>query len=72
MPWLRMFGFKSPEEMVGVDAIQGHILPEDMEWVLQEFARVMADPEMHDVATLRAKTGRPHNLGHRFNDIDHL
>ncbi len=40
----RMFGFKSPEDMVGIDAVQGHILPEDMEWVTQQMAQVFADP----------------------------
>ncbi|MBN2098894.1 MAG: PAS domain S-box protein, partial [Dehalococcoidia bacterium] len=51
----RMFGFSSPEEMVGLDAITGWVLPEDMEWVLREFAKAMADPDKRDVATLRIK-----------------
>ena len=51
----RMFGFNSPEEMVGLDAITGWVLPEDMEWVLREFAKAMADPEKRDVATLRVR-----------------
>jgi PAS domain S-box-containing protein/putative nucleotidyltransferase with HDIG domain len=51
----RMFGFKSPEEMVGIDGITGWVMPEDMDWVLREFARAMADPEKRDVATLRVK-----------------
>ena len=51
----RMFGFKSPAEMVGTNPMD-YILPEDMEWVIKQLAQVMADPEKHDVATLRART----------------
>ncbi|MFA5366829.1 MAG: PAS domain S-box protein, partial [Dehalococcoidia bacterium] len=52
----RMFEFKSPEEMVGINAIREHILPEDMDWVLDQFAQSMADPDRKEVATIRAKT----------------
>jgi PAS domain S-box-containing protein/putative nucleotidyltransferase with HDIG domain len=51
----RMFGFESPEEMVGLDGVTGWVMPEDMEWVLRGFAEAMADPEKRDVATLRIK-----------------
>lgn len=51
-----IFGFKSPDDMVGIDAIKGHILPEDMDWVQQQFAQALADPTKHDMVTLRAKT----------------
>ena len=51
----RMFGFKSPQDMVGTNPMD-YVPPEDREWVTQQLAQVMADPEKHDVATLRAKT----------------
>ncbi|MDM8001058.1 MAG: PAS domain S-box protein [Dehalococcoidia bacterium] len=51
----RMFGFDSPEEMIGLDAITGWVMPEDTEWVVREFTRVMSDPQRRDVATLRVR-----------------
>ena len=51
----RMFGFKSPEDMIGTKPID-YVLPEDLEWVAQQMAQVFADPEKHDVVRIRART----------------
>ena len=51
----RIFGFKSPEDMVGTNPMD-YVLPDDLEWVTNQLAQVRADPEKHDVTTLRAKT----------------
>jgi PAS domain S-box-containing protein len=51
----RMFGFKSPQDMVGTNPMD-YVPSEDLEWVISQLAQVMADPEKRDVATLRAST----------------
>ncbi len=50
-----MFGFKSPDDMVGTSPID-YVLPEDLEWVPQRMAQVLADPKKHKVVNIRART----------------
>ena len=50
-----MFGFKSPEDMIGTNPMD-YVLPEDKEWVVQQMAQVFADPQKHDVVNIRART----------------
>ena len=47
----RMFGFKSPEDMVGTEPL-AYVLPEDLDWVVRELTKALAEPTMHEVATL--------------------
>ena len=51
----KMFGFKSPEDMIGTSPID-YVLPEDLEWVAQQMAQVFANPEKRDVVNIRART----------------
>ena len=51
----RMFGFKSPADMVGVDSL-AYVLPEDRDSVLQQMAQLMNDPSWDRVAAIRAAT----------------
>ncbi len=51
----RMFGFKSPEEMVGTEPLS-YVLPEDLDWVVAELGKALSDPKMKETATLRVRT----------------
>ena len=51
----QMFGFKSPEDMVGTAPLD-YVLPENLEWVASEIAQLMTDAGWHKVATLRSRT----------------
>ena len=51
----RMFGFKSPADMVGTNPLD-YVLPEDVEWVVSQIAQLMADPTWAKTAQIRART----------------
>ncbi|MDM7998690.1 MAG: PAS domain S-box protein [Dehalococcoidia bacterium] len=51
----RMFGFKSPEDMVGTKPLD-YVLPEDLEWVVSQISALMADPTWAKTAQIRART----------------
>ncbi|MBN2099639.1 MAG: PAS domain S-box protein [Dehalococcoidia bacterium] len=51
----RMFGFKSPADMVGTDPLD-YVLPEDTEWVVSQIAQLMTDPSWANTAQIRART----------------
>ena len=51
----QMFGFKFPEDMIGTNPMD-YVLPEDLEWVTNQFGQVVTDPQKYDVATIRART----------------
>ena len=51
----RMFGFKSPADMVGTNPLD-YVPPEDTGWVVSQIAQLMADPTWAETAQIRAKT----------------
>ncbi len=51
----RMFGFKSPADMVGTNPLD-YVLPEDMEWVVSQIAQLMTDPSWDKQARIRSRT----------------
>jgi PAS domain S-box-containing protein/putative nucleotidyltransferase with HDIG domain len=50
-----MFGFKSPQDIVGTNPMD-YVLPEDLEWVANRFAQMLAASEIQEPTTLRART----------------
>ncbi len=51
----RMFGFKSPADMIGTNPLD-YVLPEDREWVVSQIAQLMADPTWAETAHIRSRT----------------
>ncbi len=51
----RMFGFKTPADMVGTNPLD-YVLPEDVEWVVSQIAQLMADPAWAKTALIRSST----------------
>ena len=67
-----MFGFRSPAEMGGVNAL-GYVLPEEREWVGQQMAQLVAHPEKRQTVTMKVKTqdGRDLTVTGSGASLDH-
>lgn len=51
----RMFGFPSPESVVGVNPLE-YVMPDDREWVEHDLGQVMVDPSWDKVDTVKMRT----------------
>ncbi len=61
----RMFGFKSPQDMVGTEPLE-YVLPEDMDWVVGELTKALADPNDARSGYIENQDGGwPDHMGHR-------
>jgi PAS domain S-box-containing protein len=51
----RMFGFESPADMIGTKPMD-YVLAEDLDWVANDIAKLMADPSWDKTVTIRSRT----------------
>jgi len=51
----RMFGFASPNDLVGIDSMQ-FLRPEDVGWVSSRMAQALADKAWQEIAELQVRT----------------
>ncbi|MBN2098835.1 MAG: PAS domain S-box protein, partial [Dehalococcoidia bacterium] len=51
----RMFGFASPDDLVGIDSMQ-YLRPEDIGWVAEKMAQAVTDSSWQEIAELQVRT----------------